>query len=57
MSLQQAEQLGGKHARTRERILDAAIACFEEVGIRRCNMVGCNMMERCSHTPVFCSAF
>jgi len=39
MSLQQAEPLGGKRARTRELILDAAIACFEELGIRQCNMV------------------
>lgn len=29
----------GKRARTREQILDAAVTCFEENGIRQCNMV------------------
>lgn len=33
------EQPTGKRARTREQILDAAVACFAETGMRQCNMV------------------
>ena len=39
MNSQPAEPLTGKRARTRELILDAAVACFEESGIGQCNMV------------------
>ena len=39
MNLQIAEPATGKRARTRERILDAAVACFEASGIGQSNMV------------------